>query len=154
LFIRSQRRADYNMQLAARLCEQAKTLKDEDKLALMIPAIDYLAPHGENEAVRVIMAEIKPLLPADQYEAFQKTVDIREDWQRHFQLKAAGLYETTLDQVDADKRAETLYLCGELYRRAGQPEKARGFFKTARASSPAPAVLALIDAQETRLPRE
>jgi len=130
----------------------AQLLEGEKKLIASFAAISLLREHGENTMVLQILNAIKELMPPKQYEPLQKLIADSIVQERHFQNKAASLFEEIIkDEKNNQEKAALNYLCGELYRRQEHWDKARDFYRIASEIKECPEIIAQYIKEQLKL---
>jgi uncharacterized protein (DUF2225 family) len=122
----SKNRAFDEVLMGRKLRGDADKLSGEEKIYTLIASLSLLRAHGENPEVLDILKILKDLMPAEKYDKFETRIveSINREWD--FQQKVIQAFDGVLTDIETpEETTYRLYICGELYRRMGQWDKAK-----------------------------
>jgi len=121
------------IKLARSLAKRTGKASAKERLHPGLLAVYLLRTHGENEPAFAVLQLLKDSLNPAQYKQLGRSLEDSVELERHYQESALAALESLLKaKPDPGQRATIEYLCGELHRRLGNPDKAKRHFRAVR----------------------
>lgn len=96
-----------------------------------LAALILFRAHGENTKVEHLLRVLESRMEKNKFKEFYEYVIDSINRERYFQQNAVTLIELIIEEKKQEEKAIFTYLCGELYRRLGNWNRARDFFNKA-----------------------
>jgi ribosomal protein S27AE len=125
--------ADIELWVAVRLLTGAERYSDDLRCLSGTYGASLLRSHGEHAALLEALPSLEDCVPSGSWEGKAQAVRDSVELERSYQRQARDAFVEVLDAggLEADDAALTTYLVGELSRRVGEPEQARGYLDRA-----------------------